>query len=101
MFGSSIPVYGTGKFIAFGGMAGVSDTNTVAVTMAQYQTSGSSQYRLKLDNYNSERTVSLARKTDKFYSGGSYHPNETVGSVGSGVSADISDLPEIAFIIKY
>ena len=101
LFGSSIPVYGTGKFIAFGGMAGVSDTNTVAVTMAQYQTSGSSQYRLKLDNYNSERTVSLARKTDKFYSGGSYHPNETVSDVGSGVSADISDLPEIAFIIKY
>lgn len=101
LLGSSIPVYGDGKYAAFLGLTSVSGADSSAVTMAQYPTSGSSVWRLKLDNYNSDRTVALARKTDKFYSGGSYHPNETVKSVGSGIVADVSDFPEIVFIIKY
>ena len=91
--GSQAPIYGTGENLAI-----IDPTApTVGVTMSQYET-GSGNYRLKMDNYNSEKTVGIAPKGATMYTGGAVvGTDRTTGmyaDLEAATAASIIDLRE-------
>lgn len=90
--GTSAPVYGSGIPLATAAFENSGSTWTQeqnAVTTAQYQT-GTGNYRLKINDFNSEKYFGIASKDQTFYASQTYHPGEKVSSVGSGLYADLT-----------